>query len=118
MNKLLSLIFTATMSMSVLANCEIYFNDPTDVAKCYEDESYAKVSSNLKKLKEISKEQLTYNPNVINDLNKSQKAWLLYRDSYCTTYSFYHGERNAHANCIVQLNNDRAKQLKIDIDAN
>ncbi|MDC4917563.1 DUF1311 domain-containing protein [Acinetobacter baumannii] len=118
MNKLLSLIFTATMSTGVLANCEIYFNDPTDVAKCYEDESYAKVTSNLKKLKEISKEQLTYNPNVINDLNKSQKAWLLYRDSYCTTYSFYHGERNAHANCIVQLNNDRAKQLKKDIDAN
>ncbi|EJO43548.1 PF07007 family protein [Acinetobacter baumannii IS-123] len=106
------------LSFGTFANCEIYFNEPTDVAKCYEDESFAKVTSNLKKLKEISKEQLTYNPNVINDLNKSQKAWLLYRDSYCTTYSFYHGERNAHANCIVQLNNDRAKQLKTDIDAN
>lgn len=118
MNKLISLIFTATMSMSVLANCEVYFNDPTDIAKCYEDESFAKVTSNLKKLKEISKEQLTYNPNVINDLNKSQKDWLTYRNSYCDSYSNYHSERNNHSNCIVNLNNERAQQLQNDIDSN
>lgn len=118
MIKLLSLIFTATLSMGVLANCEIYFNDPTDVAKCYEDESYAKVSSNLKKLADLSKEQLSYNPNVLKELNKSQKDWLSYRNSYCNTYSNYHGERNNHSNCIVKLNKERARQLQDDIAAN
>lgn len=71
MKRILLLVTASLLSFGTFANCEIYFNEPTDVAKCYEDESFAKVTSNLKKLKEISKEQLTYNPNVINDLNKS-----------------------------------------------
>ncbi|WP_198080357.1 lysozyme inhibitor LprI family protein [Acinetobacter calcoaceticus] len=118
MKILLSLIFTSTISMGVLANCEVYFNDPTDVAKCYEDESYAKVRSNLKKLNEISKEQLSYNPTVLKELSKSQKDWITYRNSYCDTYSNYHGERNNHSNCIVNLNNERTKQLQNDIESN
>lgn len=118
MNKLISLIFTATMSTSVLANCEIYFNDPTDVAKCFEDESFSKVTTNLKKLNEISKEQLSYNPSVLKVLNKAQRDWIAYRNSYCDSYSNYHGERNNHSNCIVKLNNERAQQLQNDIDSN
>jgi len=118
MKKILSILFACTFSMSALANCEIYFNDPVDVAKCYEDESYAKVTTNLKKLSEQSKEQISYNPNILKDLTKSQKDWLTYRDSYCNTYSNYHGEKNNHSNCIVKLNNERAQQLKANIDAN
>lgn len=118
MKRILLLATASLLSFGTFANCEIYFNEPTDVAKCYEDESFAKVTSNLKKLKEISKEQLTYNPNVINDLNKSQKDWLTYRNSYCDSYSNYHSERNNHSNCIVNLNNERAQQLQNDIDSN
>ncbi|MCU4333796.1 lysozyme inhibitor LprI family protein [Acinetobacter pittii] len=118
MKKFISLLLASTISMGALANCEIYFNDPVEVAKCYEDESYVKVTTNLKKLFEQSKEQISYNPNVLKDLSKSQKDWLTYRNSYCTTYSNYHGEKNNHSNCIVKLNNERAKQLKDDIDAN
>ncbi|EPN2725915.1 lysozyme inhibitor LprI family protein, partial [Acinetobacter baumannii] len=51
MKRILLLATASLLSFGTFANCEIYFNDPTDVAKCYEDESFAKVTSNLKKLK-------------------------------------------------------------------
>ncbi|EPH3736701.1 lysozyme inhibitor LprI family protein [Acinetobacter baumannii] len=118
MKKIILLVTTSLLSFGSLANCEVYFNDPTDVAKCYEDESFAKVTTNLKKLTELSKEQISYNPNVIKELSKSQKDWLTYRNSYCDTYSNYHGEKNNHSNCIVRLNKERAQQLQADIDSN
>ncbi|MDR8449020.1 DUF1311 domain-containing protein, partial [Acinetobacter baumannii] len=49
MKRILLLATASLLSFGTFANCEIYFNEPTDVAKCYEDESFAKVTSNLKK---------------------------------------------------------------------
>ncbi|MEQ1067264.1 lysozyme inhibitor LprI family protein [Acinetobacter sp. XH1741] len=118
MKKIILFITTSLLSLGALANCEVYFNDPADIAKCYEDESFAKVTANFKKLTELSKGQISYNPNVIKELSKSQKDWLTYRNSYCDTYSNYHGEKNNHSNCIVKLNQDRAQQLQTDINAN
>lgn len=118
MKRIILLVTASLLSFGSFANCEVYFNDPTDVAKCFEDESFAKVTSNLQKLSELSKEQLSFNPTVLKELNKSQKDWISYRNSYCDTYSNYHGEKNNHSNCIVKLNNDRAKQLQNDIESN
>lgn len=118
MKRILLLVTASLLSFGTFANCEIYFNDPSDIAKCYEDESFAKVTTNLKKLTALSKEQLSYNPNVLKELNKSQKDWLTYRNSYCDSYSNYHSERNNHSNCIVNLNNERARQLQEDINTN
>ncbi|HAV7084230.1 lysozyme inhibitor LprI family protein [Acinetobacter baumannii] len=118
MKRILLLITASLLSFGTFANCEIYFNDPVDIAKCYEDESFSKVTTNLKKLSELSKEQLNYNPTVLKVLNKSQRDWIAYRNSYCDSYSNYHGERNNHSNCIIKLNNERAHQLQNDIDSN
>lgn len=112
------LLLTLLISGGAWADCEINNKNPSNVADCYEKQSYAQVLSNLSKLKESSKEQLSYNKNIIVELNKSQSAWLAYRDSYCDTYSNYHSEKNNHSNCIVTLNNQRADQLKNDIESN
>jgi uncharacterized protein YecT (DUF1311 family) len=117
MKKLL-LLSTLLLSAGAWANCEIKQSNPSSIATCYEKQSFAKVTFNLNKLKELSKDQLSYNPTIIKELESSQKAWLAYRDSYCTTYSNYHSEINNHANCIISLNNQRSDQLKNDINAN
>lgn len=111
---LLSLLFSG----SVWAACETTNKTPSSIASCYEKESYAKVISHLNQLKKLSKEQISYNPNIIKELNKSQTAWIAYRDSYCDTYSNYHNEMNNHSNCIISLNNERVDQLNKDIEAN
>lgn len=117
MKKLL-LLSTLLFSGGVWADCETNNTKPTSIAACYEKQSYNSVLAHLDKLKELSREQLSYNPNVIKELDKSQSAWVVYRDSYCDTYSNYHAEANNHSNCIVSMNNQRAKQLQQDIDAN
>lgn len=118
MKKLLLLAIASTFSAGVWANCQTNNKSSVDVATCYEKQSYTKVIANLNKLKELSEEQLPYNPNIIKELNKSQTAWIAYRDSYCDTYSNYHNEMNNHSNCIVSLNRERADQLNKDIEAN
>ncbi|WP_288406618.1 lysozyme inhibitor LprI family protein [uncultured Acinetobacter sp.] len=119
MKKLLLTFFLSSISLGVLAkDCEQANKSPTDIATCYEKSSFNKVSTNLAKLKEISKTQLSYNKNVLVELNNSQTAWLKYRDSYCDSYSNYHDELNNHSNCIVNMNNQRAEQLQQDINAN
>lgn len=112
--------FTLLGSLSLAVNaqvCEQKYNSPSDIADCQEKVSFAKVQDNFQKLMNSSKDQLSYNKNVLVELNKSQKAWLSYRDSYCDTYSNYHNEMNNHSNCIVNLNNQRAKQLQEDLNA-
>ncbi len=106
------------VSCGAWADCEDKYKKPTDVVACYENESFQMVKSKLKELTQLSQEQLSYNPNVIKELNKSHAAWIAYRDSYCDSYSNYHTEMNNHANCIISLNNDRVKQLDSDIEAN
>ena len=118
MKKLL-LILCCTLSAAVYAEteCELKYKQPSDVATCYEKESFSKVQKAYLRLNELSKQQLSYNKNVLQELSKSQKSWLGYRDSYCDTYINYHGEINNHANCIIELNNKRAEQLQKDIDS-
>lgn len=117
MKKLLLTIALSILSLSAHSQeCELKYKAPTDIATCYEKESFARVQSNYQKLFNASKEQLSYNKDILINLNKSQKAWLFYRDSYCDTYTNYHGEANNHANCIIHLNDERSKQLKSDID--
>jgi uncharacterized protein YecT (DUF1311 family) len=119
MKKILLLSFLAICSSGLYAqDCELRFKSPALVADCFEKESFKKVQTKLNQLILLSKEQVEYNPSVLSELNSSQKDWLKYRDSYCRTYSNYHTEINNHANCIVDLNNKRAEQLQIDIDAN
>lgn len=118
MKKLLIIAVLPILSTTLYAEeCEWRFKSATDVATCYERESFAKVQSNYQKLFSVSKAQLSYNKDILVDLSNSQKAWLTYRDSYCDSYSNYHTEPNNYANCRVILNNDRANQLKKDIDA-
>lgn len=112
------LLITLFISGGAWADCENNNKNPVDVVTCLEKQSYSKVISNLNKLKELSKDQLSYNPSVIKELNKAQTAWIAYRDSYCDTYSNYHNEMNNHSNCIISLNNARADQLNKDIVAN
>ena len=118
MKKILLLAIVSVFSAGVWADCETNNKNSSNVADCYERQSYAQILSNLSKLKELSKEQLSYNKNIIVELNKSQSAWLVYRDSYCDTYSNYHSEKNNHSNCMITLNNQRADQLKSDIESN
>ncbi|MDX7880449.1 lysozyme inhibitor LprI family protein [Acinetobacter nosocomialis] len=119
MKKTLLIAFLALCNTGLYAqDCEIKFKSPALVADCYEKESLKKVQAKLNQLALLSKEQVEYNPNVLSELNTSQKDWLKYRDSYCRTYSNYHSEINNHANCIIDLNNKRAEQLQADIDAN
>ncbi|MFC2997669.1 lysozyme inhibitor LprI family protein [Acinetobacter sichuanensis] len=119
MSKLLLLIVISAFSGGVWATeCELIQKTPSGVAECYEKQSLANVLLKLNKLKSISKDQISYNPHVIQELEYSQKTWLAYRDSYCTAYSNYHNEMNNHSNCIISLNNQRAEQLQNDIDAN
>lgn len=118
MKKLLLLAIASTLSIGAWADCETKNKNPSDLAACLEKQSYNEVIKNLNRLKELSKEQLSYNPNIIKELYKAQTAWIAYRDSYCDTYSNYHNEMNNHSNCIVSLNNARANQLNEDIEAN
>ena len=118
MKKLLLLAIISTFSVGSWADCETNNKNQSDLAACFEKQSYNNVIVNLNKLKELSKEQLSYNPSIIKELNKAQSTWIAYRDSYCDTYSNYHNEMNNHSNCIVSLNNARANQLKEDIEAN
>lgn len=118
MKKLLLLAIASIFSVGAWADCELNNKNPSGVATCFEKQSYSKVIVSLNKLRELSKEQLSYNPNIIKELNKSQAAWVVYRDSYCDTYSNYHNEMSNHSNCIVSLNNERADQLNRDIEAN
>lgn len=119
MKKILLLSFLATWGTSLYAqDCELRFKSPALVADCFEKESFKKVQTKLNQLVLLSKEQVEYNPSIINELNSSQRDWIKYRDSYCRTYSNYHSEINNHTNCIVDLNNKRAEQLQADIDVN
>src|SRR5690606_38429661 len=118
MKKLLLLAIASTFSAGAWADCEAANKKPSSLVACYEEQSYSTVLSHLNTLRKLSKEQLSYNPNIIKELDKSQSAWLAYRDSYCDTYSNYHTEAYNHSNCIINLNNQRAEQLQQDIDAN
>ncbi|MEB3790432.1 lysozyme inhibitor LprI family protein [Acinetobacter sp. IK40] len=119
MYKLILILATSFFSSFIYAqNCELKYKNPAMVADCYEKESLKKVQDKFNQLSLISKEQISYNPTVLTELNTSQKDWLKYRDSYCRTYSNYHSEMNNHSNCIVDLNNKRAEQLQSDIDSN
>lgn len=111
------LVLTFLISTGAWADCESSSSAAKTVA-CYEKQSYSQVVHKLEELRSASKEQLSYNPNVIKELDKSQATWLAYRDSYCDTYSNYHAEANNHSNCIIGMNNQRAEQLQQDIDAN
>lgn len=110
----LSLVSFGTFAQS----CETGSKTPADVAICYEKLSYSDVISKFNKLRELSKEQLSYDKNILNRVDASQKSWLKYRDDYCSVYSSFHDEMNNHANCIVQLNKDRSKQIQSNIDSN
>lgn len=118
MKKLLLLTASLVFSAGAWADCEATNKKPSSLVACYEEQSYSTVLSHLNTLRKLSKEQLSYNPNIIKELDKSQSAWLAYRDSYCDTYSNYHTEAYNHSNCIINLNNQRAEQLQQDIDAN
>lgn len=118
MKKLPLLAITLVFSVGALADCELSNTDESSIASCYEKQTYGQVLKKLNTLKELSKDQISFNPNIIKELNKSQIAWITYRDSYCDTYSNYHGEKNNHSNCINSLNTERAKQIQLDIDAN
>lgn len=119
MKKILLITVLALSCSSLYAqDCELKFKSPALVADCFEKESLKKVQDRFNKLALISKEQVTYNPTILTELNTSQKDWIKYRDSYCRTYSNYHSEMNNHSNCIIDMNNKRSEQLQIDIDAN
>lgn len=119
MKKILLLTAMVIYSSALYAqDCELKFKSSPLVAECYEKESLKKVQDKFNQLTLISKEQVSYNPTILTELNASQKDWLKYRDSYCRTYSNYHSEMNNHSNCIVDMNNKRAEQLQVDIDSN
>jgi uncharacterized protein YecT (DUF1311 family) len=95
MYKLILILATSFFSSFIYAqNCELKYKNPAMVADCYEKESLKKVQDKFNQLSLISKEQISYNPTVLTELNTSQKDWLKYRDSYCRTYSNYHSEMN------------------------
>lgn len=112
------LLLAIFISSGAWADCELKNKNPADVSECYEKTSFTQVQKKFNELLNISKQQLSFNKTIISELNTSQKAWLNYRDSYCTTYSNYHTELNNNSNCIVDLNRQRVKQLQSDIDAN
>ena len=112
------LLLSLLISGGAWADCELQNKNPTDIAECYEKTSYAQVQKKFNELVNISKQQISFNKTIISELNTSHRAWLNYRDSYCTTYSNYHTELNNHSNCIVDLNKQRVKQLQSDIDEN
>lgn len=121
MKKLLIASLLTTLSFSALAeqqNCESKYKEPADIAICYEKSSFNEVEKNFQKLKSLGKDQVSYDKNILNRLDNSQRSWIKYRDDYCSTYSSFHSEMNSNANCVVQLNSDRAKQLQNDIDTN
>lgn len=104
--------------MSARAECELQYKDRSDVVGCYEKESFQDVESKLSILKRLSTSQIPYNKSIISELDISQKNWLAYRDSYCTTYSNYHSEPFNYSNCIITLNKQRSEQLQQNIDTN
>lgn len=105
--------------LSTIAISSAYANEKQcwDDVDCIENQSYAKVMEQYKALEQISKTHLDYDKDALNNLRQSQKSWLKYREDYCVVYSSNHGEKNNHANCIIELNNQRAKQLENDVDA-
>lgn len=112
---LLSLGLLALSGGAFAVDCEEKFSDPVDVVKCYQKQSFEKVVKNYNQLLQITKKDSLYAKYGLTSLIESQKNWLKYRDSYCDSYSTYHGEIYNHANCIIQLNEDRASQLENDI---
>lgn len=115
MKKLL-LITLCLVGANAWAECELQYKQASDIAVCYEKESFSKVIANYNKLLKITKTD-TYSKYGLKPLVQSQSDWLKFRDSYCESYSIYHGEINNHANCIIDMNNKRAEQLQNDIDA-
>ncbi|MBF7687084.1 lysozyme inhibitor LprI family protein [Acinetobacter rathckeae] len=121
MKKLLTASLLATLSFGAFAeqqDCESKYKEPADIAICYEKSSLDEVEVRFKKLKTLGKDQISYDKGILARLDGSQRSWIKYRDDYCSVYSSFHSEINNNANCIIQLNNDRAKQLQNDIDTN
>ncbi len=119
MKKLLILL-CCTFNVGAYAaeiECELKYESPSDIAGCYEKQSFSKVKKEYSQLENITKKVMPNDKSALTLLVESQKAWLKYRNSYCESYVNYHGEINNHANCIVDLNNKRAEQLKSDSKA-
>lgn len=112
---LLGLSLIAVSSAAFAIDCEEKFSNPADAVTCLEKQSFDKVIRHYNQLLQITKKNALYAKYGLAPLIQSQKNWLKYRDSYCDSYSTYHGEIYNHANCIIQLNDDRASQLENDI---
>lgn len=112
---LCSLYLLCSPAFAVDVDCETSFTDPVAMVQCMEDQSFRQVTNNYKQLLHMTQKSSLYAKYGLGPLVESQKNWLKYRNSYCESYSVYHGEIYNHANCIIQLNNARAAQLENDL---